>query len=140
MVDIELPSYKTEGSSGMDLRANITSPVIIKPMERYLVPTGLIMEIPTGYEGQIRARSGLAIKNGITLINAIGTVDSDYRGEIKIPIINLGTEPFTIEKSDRIAQLVIMKIEKAKLNIIDSDKDLTETIRGQGGFGHSGIE
>ena len=101
-----LPEYKTLGASGMDLLANNPSPIIIMPMERTLIPTGLFVEIPLGYEGQVRARSGLSIKNGITLVNCVGTIDSDYRGELQIPIINLGDEPFEIKQGDRIAQQI----------------------------------
>ena len=131
----ELPSYKTEGSAGMDLRANIDEPITLEPFDRELVPTGIYLSIPRGYEAQIRARSGLAIKHGISLVNGIGTIDSDYRGEIKVILINLGKEKYTVSPGDRIAQLVIMKYEIANLIQVE---ELDETERGKGGFGHSG--
>lgn len=131
-----LPEYKTLGASGMDLLANNPTPITVKPMERTLVPTGLFVEIPLGYEGQVRARSGLSIKNGITLVNCVGTIDSDYRGELKIPIINLGDEPFEIKQGDRIAQLVISKYERITWTSVDS---VEETHRGTGGFGSTGV-
>lgn len=133
--DLPLPSYKTKGSSGMDLYANIDKPITIKPMERVLIPTGLYISIPAGYEAQVRARSGLAIKHGITLANGIGTIDSDYRGEIGVILINLGQEAYTINRGDRIAQLVIVKYERVEFELV-SDLDSTE--RGEGGFGHTG--
>lgn len=132
-----LPTYATDGASGMDLRAFIDEPVILKPMERRLIPTGLFVQIPEGYEGQVRARSGLAIKHGIGLVNSIGTIDSDYRGELKIPVINFGNESFTINNGDRIAQLVIASYERvAPIIVIELD----ETDRGEGGFGHTGVK
>lgn len=131
-----LPEYKTIGSSGMDLLSNNESPITIKPMERTLIPTGLFVEIPVGYEGQVRARSGLSIKNGITLVNCVGTIDSDYRGELKIPVINLGSEEFTIKSGDRIAQLIITEYTRVQLINVDS---LDETHRGEGGFGSTGV-
>ncbi len=134
--DLPLPKYKTIGSSGMDLMANINKPINLKPMDRVLIPTGLYIELPEGIEGQIRARSGLAIKNGITVINGIGTIDSDYRGEIKIPLINLGKEPFTINNGDRIAQIIFIKYIKAKLEQCES---LSSSDRGDNGFGSTGI-
>ena len=130
------PEYATEGAAGMDLRAYLGEPVTILPMERKLVPTGLYVEIPAGYEGQVRARSGLAIRYGIGLVNSIGTIDSDYRGEIKVPLINFGSEPFTVHDGDRIAQFVIASYERAEIVLTDS---LTETGRGEGGFGHTGV-
>lgn len=132
-----LPTYATDGASGMDLRAFIDEPVILKPMERRLIPTGLFVQIPEGYEGQVRARSGLAIKHGIGLVNSIGTIDSDYRGELKIPVINFGNESFTINNGDRIAQLVIASYERVAPIIVS---DLDETDRGEGGFGHTGVK
>ncbi|WP_425447490.1 dUTP diphosphatase [Dethiothermospora halolimnae] len=133
--DLPLPKYKTEGSSGLDLYANIEKEVTLKPMERKLISTGIFVEIPKGFEGQIRARSGLALKHGISLVNGIGTIDSDYRGEIKVILINLGNENFTIERGQRIAQMVIMKYEKVSLeNVVD----ISKTDRGKGGFGHTG--
>lgn len=131
-----VPSYATEGSSGMDLRAYLESPVTLAPMERRLIPTGIYVEIPEGFEGQVRARSGLAIRHGIGLVNSIGTIDSDYRGELCIPVINFGQEPFTIQDGDRIAQLVIAKYERVSIECVDT---LDETERGEGGFGHTGI-
>ena len=132
-----LPTYATDGASGMDLRAFIDEPVILKPMERSLIPTGLFVQIPEGYEGQVRARSGLAIKHGIGLVNSIGTIDSDYRGELKIPVINFGNESFTINNGDRIAQLVIASYERVVPIMVS---DLDETDRGEGGFGHTGVK
>ena len=132
-----LPTYATDGASGMDLRAFIDEPVILKPMERRLILTGLFVQIPEGYEGQVRARSGLAIKHGIGLVNSIGTIDSDYRGELKIPVINFGNESFTINNGDRIAQLVIASYERVVPIMVS---DLDETDRGEGGFGHTGVK
>jgi dUTP pyrophosphatase len=130
------PEYGTEGSSGMDLRAYTREPIVLRPMERKLIPTGLFVEIPKGYEGQVRARSGLAVKHGIGLVNSIGTIDSDYRGEIKIPMINFGEEDFVINNGDRIAQFVIAAYERVEVELTDS---LDETERGEGGFGHTGV-
>ena len=132
-----LPSYATAGSAGMDLRADLEQPVILQPMERYLTPTGLFIELPEGYEAQIRPRSGLALKQGITCLNSPGTVDSDYRGELKIILINLSNQPQVINNADRIAQMVIAKIEKGDLNLV---QQLNDTVRGGGGFGHTGIK
>jgi len=132
----QLPAYETEGSAGMDLRAFMESPITLAPMERALVPTGLFLEIPRGYEAQVRARSGLAVKHGIGLVNGIGTIDSDYRGEVKVALINWGSEPFTIENGDRIAQLVIAPYERVRWEKTDT---LEETERGAGGFGHTGV-
>lgn len=132
-----LPQYETEGSSGMDIRACLDEPVQIAPGARALIGTGLFMEIPPGYEVQIRARSGLAVKHGIGLVNGIGTIDSDYRGEIKIPLINWGEEPFLVNHGDRIAQMVVARYERVELEAVSQ---LTETDRGTGGFGHTGIE
>ncbi|MCF6463286.1 dUTP diphosphatase [Clostridium sp. Cult1] len=133
--DFPLPNYKTKGSAGMDLYANIDNPISINPMERVLIPTGLYISIPNGYEAQIRARSGLALKHGISLVNGIGTIDSDYRGEIGVVLINFGKEAYTINKGDRIAQLVIVKYEKAEFVQVST---LDSTDRGDGGFGHTG--
>jgi dUTP pyrophosphatase len=130
-----LPKYETECSAGMDLRSNIEKPITIKPRERVLVPTGLFMEIEPGYEAQIRPRSGMALKNGITVLNSPGTIDADYRGEIKVLLVNLSNEDFIISSGDRIAQMIIAKYEKA--NIIQVE-ELTDTVRGEGGFGHTG--
>ena len=130
-----LPSYATEGSSGMDLRADIEGDIILQPLERSLVPTGLFIELPLGYEAQVRPRSGLALKQGITCLNSPGTVDADYRGELKVILINLSHESQTISKGDRIAQLVIQKVERVMLMQVE---ELKPTVRGEGGFGHTG--
>ena len=131
----ELPAYATEGSAGMGLRASITGPVIFHPLERKLIPTGLFIELPEGYEAQVRPRSGLAINHGLTCLNSPGTVDSDYRGEIKVILINLSNVPHTINDGDRIAQMVFNKITRAELQPVP---ELNSTIRGAGGFGHTG--
>lgn len=131
------PEYKTYGASGMDLSANVNESIVLKPFDRYLVPTGIFMEIPMGYEAQIRARSGLAIKNGISLVNGIGTIDSDYRGEIKAILINLGKEDFTINHGDRIAQMVFAKVQIVEVEDVEI---VSETDRGDGGFGHTGLK
>ncbi len=131
-----LPEYKTLGASGLDLLADNAIPILLKPMERQLISTGLFVEIPLGYEGQVRARSGLAIKNGITLVNCVGTIDSDYRGELKIPVINLSDAAFEIKRGDRIAQLIIAKYERIEWECVDS---VEETHRGTGGFGSTGV-
>ena len=130
-----LPKYQTEGSAGMDLCAFISSTITLQPMERILIPTGLFIELPLGLEAQIRPRSGMAVKKGITVINAPGTIDSDYRGEIKIPIVNLSGEVQTIEDGERVAQMVIAKHETISWNNVE---ELNETVRGAGGFGHTG--
>ncbi len=130
-----LPSYETIGSAGMDLRANLEDSIVLKPMERKLIPTGIFIEIPLGYECQIRPRSGLSIKHGITLINCVGTIDSDYRGEIKVPLVNLGSEEFSVENGMRIAQLILAKHEIIEWEL---DIKLNETERGKGGFGSTG--
>ena len=132
-----LRAYATDGASGMDLRAFIDEPITLKPMERSLIPTGLFVQIPEGYEGQVRARSGLAIKHGIGLVNSIGTIDSDYRGELKIPMINFGNESFTLNNGDRVAQLVIASYERVTPIVVS---ELDETDRGEGGFGHTGVK
>ena len=134
-----LPSYKTDGACGMDLRANLEAPKILKPLERAMIPTGLYFEIPKGIEGQVRARSGLSLKKGITLINGIGTIDSDYRGELGILVVNLSNESVTIEDGDRIAQMVFMAYEVADWVQVDSLDALSKTERGEGGFGHTGV-
>ena len=134
---LPLPSYATPHSSGLDLRAAIKEPVIIKPLERIVIPTGLIVEIPEGYEGQVRPRSGLALKKGIAVLNSPGTIDSDYRGEIKVILINLGSEEAVIERGDRIAQLVISPVQRVEVVEVE---ELTETLRGEGGFGSTGIK
>lgn len=130
-----LPAYETLGSAGMDLRANLDESIELKPMERTLVPTGLFMEIPLGFEGQVRPRSGLAIKHGISLINCVGTIDSDYRGELKVPVINLGSETFIIQDGERIAQFVLAAHGMIEWSL---EKDLKDTARGTGGFGSTG--
>jgi dUTP pyrophosphatase len=131
----QLPSYSTELSAGMDLRASLNKPVELKPMERKLVPTGLFIELPKGYEAQIRPRSGLALKKGITVLNTPGTIDADYRGEIGIILINLSQESFVIENGDRICQMVISSHETVEWNLVEG---LENTVRGAGGFGHTG--
>lgn len=133
----ELPSYATLGSSGMDIRAFLPQPLVLASMERSLVPTGLLVEIPLGYEIQIRPRSGLAIKQGITCLNTPGTIDADYRGEIKVILINLSAEPQTILPGDRIAQMVLQRVEQIQWVQVNS---LEETSRGSGGFGSTGKE
>ncbi|HEY1007203.1 MAG TPA: dUTP diphosphatase [Sphingobacteriaceae bacterium] len=131
-----LPSYETCGSAGMDLRASITAPVLLKPMERKLIPTGLFIELPVGYEAQIRPRSGLAFKHGIGIVNSPGTIDADYRGEIRILLINFSDTDFEIKNGDRIAQMVVSKHETVRW---EPAEELTETDRGAGGYGHTGI-
>lgn len=131
-----LPKYETTGSAGMDLSAMLAEPVIIKPLQRVLIPTGIFIELPEGYEAQIRPRSGLAIKKGISVLNSPGTIDSDYRGEIKVILINLSNETVVINTGERIAQMVIAKYEKVQLHEVD---ELDATDRGAGGFGHTGI-
>ncbi len=133
---LPLPSYATPGSAGMDLYAAIDEDITLMPGERTLVPTGLKIAVPDGYEAQIRPRSGLALKNGVTLVNTPGTIDSDYRGALQVIVINLGNEPVTIRRGDRIAQMVIAPVVRAELYETDS---LPETSRGVGGFGHTGI-
>ncbi len=130
-----LPQYATSQSAGIDLRANLAEPVVLKPMERKLIPTGLFIELPEGYEAQIRPRSGLALKHGITVLNTPGTIDADYRGEIGVILINLSTEDFKIEHGERICQMVIARHEQAEWIQVD---ELNETERGAGGFGHTG--
>ncbi len=131
-----LPEYKTKGAAGVDLKANIEEEIVLKPLERKLIPTGLYVEIPEGYEGQVRPRSGLAIKHGVTVLNAPGTIDSDYRGEICVILINLGNEDFVINPGDRIAQFILNKYECIDFELIDK---LSDTERGEGGFGHTGV-
>lgn len=130
-----LPEYATQGSSGMDIRANLEMPYSLQPFERALIPTGLLIELPEGYEAQIRPRSGMAIKQGITCLNSPGTIDSDYRGEIKIILINLSQEQQVIQSGDRIAQMIIQKTEKAEWVEV---KELELSVRNEGGFGHTG--
>ena len=130
-----IPSYQTDGAAGMDLCALTNEPITLKPLERKLIPTGLKMELPEGYEAQVRPRSGMSIKHGITLVNCVGTIDEDYRGEICIPIVNLSTENFTINNGDRIAQMIIAPVTKANIEIVT---ELSNTQRGEGGFGSTG--
>ena len=132
-----LPAYTTAGSAGMDIRANLIEPVTLQPLERNLIPTGLFVELPNGYEAQIRPRSGMALKQGITCLNSPGTVDADYRGELKVILINLSNSMQVIHHGDRIAQMIIAKTEKAQLFLVD---ELNESLRGEGGFGHTGIK
>ena len=131
----QLPAYATEQSAGMDIRANLSEPIILKPLQRCLVPTGLYIALPIGYEAQIRPRSGLAIKKGITVLNSPGTIDADYRGEICIILVNLSSEEFVIEDGERVAQMVIAKHEQAQWEEVEG---LEDTERGAGGFGHTG--
>ena len=131
----DLPSYETIASAGMDLRAHIEQDIILKPLERSIIPTGLFMALPVGYEAQVRPRSGLAAKYGLTVLNSPGTIDADYRGEIGVILVNLSNVDFTIKNGERVAQMVIAKHERAKWNPVQS---LSETIRGAGGFGSTG--
>lgn len=133
--DNQLPAYSTEMSAGMDIRAYLTEPVTLKPLERKLIPTGLFVEIPMGYEAQIRPRSGLALKKGITVLNTPGTIDADYRGEIGVILINLSQEDFVIENGERICQMIIASHETVEWSLV---QELEETERGAGGFGHTG--
>lgn len=130
-----VPEYKTEGAAGMDLCAAIAEPVTLKPLERTLIPTGLKIELEHGYEAQIRPRSGLSIKHGITLINCVGTIDEDYRGEVCIPVVNLSNEEYTIQPDERVAQMIIARVEQAEIKVTT---ELTATVRGAGGFGSTG--
>lgn len=130
-----LPEYATIGSAGMDLRANITEPITLESLERTLIPTGLHIELPVGYEAQIRPRSGLAIKHGITCLNTPGTIDSDYRGDVGVELVNLSKEPYTVFPGERVAQMIINKYEQVEFELVDK---LSETERGEGGFGHTG--
>lgn len=133
--DNPLPTYETKGSAGMDLRAFLQQPLEIQPFERVLIHTGLYLEIPEGFEGQVRPRSGLSIKHGVTLVNCVGTIDSDYRGEVCLPVINLGNEVFIVENGMRMAQLIIAQCEQMPLF---ETNDLSQTERGHGGFGSTG--
>ena len=133
----ELPAYATSQSAGMDLRANIDAPVTLRPMERRLIGTGLYIELPECYEAQVRPRSGLALRHGVTVLNSPGTIDADYRGEIMVLLVNLSAEDFTVNDGERIAQMVIARHERAQLAMADS---LGETERGDGGYGHTGIK
>jgi dUTP pyrophosphatase len=134
--DVALPAYQTEGSSGLDLCAAVRTPLTLAPGDICLVPTGLAVSIPPGYEGQIRPRSGLALRHGIGMVNSPGTIDSDYRGEIGLVVVNWGRTPFVIRRGDRIAQMVIALVSRAEVVEVD---DLESTPRGEGGFGHSGV-
>lgn len=131
-----LPQYATAQSAGVDLRANVAEPVILPPMGRALIPTGLFLQLPEGWEAQVRPRSGLAIKNGVTVLNSPGTIDADYRGEVGVVLINLSTEDFVVEDGDRIAQMVFARFEKGEFVEVEA---LDETERGAGGFGHTGV-
>jgi dUTP pyrophosphatase len=133
--DLPLPAYETEASAGMDLRAAIGETIVVAPGARHLIPTGIRIALPVGTEAQVRPRSGLAVRHGISMVNSPGTIDADYRGEIQVILINLGQEPFTIERGDRIAQLVIAPVVRAQWSQVDV---LDETARGDGGFGHTG--
>ncbi|MDB5228018.1 MAG: Deoxyuridine 5-triphosphate nucleotidohydrolase [Bacteroidota bacterium] len=135
--DNPLPVYETTGSAGVDLRAQLQEPVMLKPLQRALIPTGLYIELPDGYEAQVRPRSGLALKKGVTVLNTPGTIDSDYRGEIKVILINLSNETTVINTGERIAQMIISKYERISLKEVD---ELNETERGEGGFGHTGVK
>lgn len=132
-----LPQYATSQSAGMDLRANISSSFVLQPMERKLVPTGLFMALPPGFEAQVRPRSGLALKHGITVLNTPGTIDADYRGEISVLLVNLSSEPFEVNDGDRIAQMVIARHEQAVFTTVE---ELDDTERGSGGYGHTGVK
>jgi dUTP pyrophosphatase len=133
---VKVPEYETRGAAGMDLRAHLDAPLTLAPMARYAVPTGIRIAIPMGYEAQIRARSGLALKHGVTMANGVGTIDCDYRGEILVALINLGLEPFTIRDGDRIAQMLISRYETVDWEAVT---ELSETDRGDRGFGHTGL-
>jgi dUTP pyrophosphatase len=132
---LPLPAYESEGAAGLDLRADVDEPVRLGPGERALIPTGLVVELPDGYEAQIRPRSGLALRYGVTLLNSPGTIDSDYRGEVRVLLVNLGSESFAIERGDRIAQMVVAPVARVRLSEAD---ELSSTGRGDGGFGHTG--
>jgi dUTP pyrophosphatase len=132
-----LPAYETIASAGMDLRAFLTEPILLKPLQRVLVPTGLFIALPVGFEAQIRPRSGLAFKKGITVLNTPGTIDADYRGEIKVILVNLSSEDFTVNDGERVAQMIIASHEKAEWHLVEQ---LNETDRGAGGFGHTGTK
>ncbi|MBX7226130.1 MAG: dUTP diphosphatase [Chitinophagales bacterium] len=134
--DNPLPEYETEGSAGLDLRAFLKEPIMLKPLQRALIPTGLFIELPEGFEAQVRPRSGLALKKGLSILNSPGTIDSDYRGEIKIIVINLSNETAILNTGERIAQMVISEVERVVLIEVE---ELSETQRGEGGFGHTGI-
>jgi dUTP pyrophosphatase len=132
-----LPEYATIHSAGLDLRANLEHPQVLNPLERVLIPTGLFIELPESYEAQVRPRSGLAAKHGISIVNTPGTIDPDYRGEIKVILVNLSDVPFTLEPGERIAQMIVSRFEHISWNEVET---LSETIRGEGGFGHTGVK
>lgn len=132
---VEIPKYETSGAAGLDVRANIKEAIVLKSLDRVLIPTGIKMAIPQGYEVQVRPRSGLALKYGITMLNSPGTIDSDYRGEIKVIVVNLSKDDYKIEPQERIAQLVLNKVEQMEFELVEN---LDETLRGEGGFGHTG--
>ena len=132
-----LPQYATEQSAGMDLRANLDKPIVLQPLERRLIPTGIYIALPEGYEAQVRPRSGLALKKGITVLNAPGTIDADYRGEVGVVLINLSQEPFTVNDGERIAQLIFARYEQGSLVAVE---ELDATARGAGGYGHTGVK
>ena len=134
--DIPLPDYATDHAAGMDLRAAVREPVILEPGERALIPTGLRIALPPGHEAQIRPRSGLAVRHGVTMVNTPGTIDADYRGEIRVILINMGKEPFTVRRGDRIAQMVVAPVSRVAWMPVET---LDETSRGAGGFGHTGL-
>ena len=134
----DLPRYATEQSAGVDLRAAIQEPIVLKPLQRAMVPTGLFIQLPAGYEAQVRPRSGLAAKKGITVLNTPGTIDADYRGEVGVILINLSNEPFTVNPGERIAQMVISKFVQEEFEEVVALEELSATERGAGGFGHSG--
>ena len=133
----QLPAYETSGSAGMDLRASLSEPVVLQPLQRALIPTGIHIALPDGYECQIRPRSGLAAKHGITVLNSPGTIDADYRGEIKVILINLSNEPFTINPGERVCQMIVSRYSRVDWVQVD---ELDDTTRGIGGFGHTGVE
>ena len=130
-----LPHYATEGAAGMDIRANLPEPLVLSPLERFAIPTGLYIELPEGYEAQVRPRSGLALKHGLTCLNSPGTIDADYRGELKVILINLSNEPYTIAPGDRVAQMVVHTVETVAWKTVES---MTDTKRSDGGYGHTG--
>ena len=132
-----LPAYATEQSAGMDLRANISEPIVLRPLQRHLIPTGIHIALPAGYEAQVRPRSGLALKKGVTVLNAPGTIDADYRGEVGVVLINLSQEDFVVNDGERIAQMVISRCEKADFIEVET---LDDTERGAGGYGHTGVK
>jgi dUTP pyrophosphatase len=132
----QLPAYETKFSAGMDLRAHLSQPVVLKPLQRSLIPTGIFIELPQGFEAQVRPRSGMAVKSGISIVNAPGTIDADYRGEVKVILVNLSTEEFVVCDGDRIAQMVIAKHERVDWEEVEQ---LQDSERGAGGFGHTGI-